>query len=73
MVDQEVFAIGTMVKFGREKEYDGEITGIMIHKEYITYEIGYWKQDEPKTVDLKADYFEVVSKTTKKKIGFVTK
>jgi hypothetical protein len=66
----EVYALGTRVRFGEEKQYRGYLTAIIIREGFVLYEISYWNNHEPKCIEIRPEYFEIMSTERKTPVGF---
>lgn len=71
---KNVLPLGTKVKFGKEKEYVGEITKIILTLNGIEisamYAVCYWMEDEFKSIELPESELHLIEITRKVKIGF---
>lgn len=65
-----VLPIYTKVKFGKEKEFVGQITKLILTEHETLYGVSYWMEDEFKCIELPESELALVEFTTKIKIGF---
>ena len=72
MKNREVLDIGQMVFVGNKdkREIKGEITAIIIRKDYVKYEVTWWKEDSKKTEHVYEHELSVYGTKKKTKLGF---